>query len=61
MEKYITGHKNKESLRTQKFYHVLPNAEANLNVKGREETSAKSISTYNHDIHLHRLTEAQET
>jgi hypothetical protein len=29
MEKYITGHKNKESLRTQKF----SNAEADLNVK----------------------------
>jgi hypothetical protein len=37
MEKYITGHKNKASLRTQKFYHVVSNAEADVNVKEMEE------------------------
>jgi hypothetical protein len=59
MEKYITGHKIKDGLRIRKFYHVVSNAEAELNVKGMEEVLAKSVSTYNHDIHLHRLIAAQ--
>jgi hypothetical protein len=37
MEKYITGQKNKESLKTWRSYHVVSDAEADLNIKGMEE------------------------